>query len=252
MNTSLIHTAGISDQGRVRSNNEDCFAVESLWNGKLLLLLVIDGCGGYEGGEIASSLARESILDFLTGYTGNPDPGLLKHAVIVANNRICEAREQNPAYQSMGCVLTAALIEEASNTMTIAHVGDSRCYVFDGTALNKLTRDHSLVGELEDEGYLTEREAMHHPGRSIIDRMVGEFRLSGAESIIETHVCPLPANCQILLCSDGLTDQVCSREIRAILSTSYTLEEKVRCLVNLANSKGGQDNITVVLAEKQR
>lgn len=250
MNSISLQTAGLSDQGRIRNNNEDCFAVKSLWDEQYLLLLVIDGCGGYEGGEIAGSLARETVLSYLEGYTGTPRPGLLEHAVIAANNRISEAREQHPAYASMGCVLTAALIDKTGQTMFIAHVGDSRCYLFDGTSLEKLTHDHSLVGELEDEGFLSEREAMQHPRRSVIDRMVGESRITVADAFVETRIYPLPAAYQVLLCSDGLTDQVCSQEIRTILSASYTLDEKARCLVRLANSKGGYDNITVVLAEK--
>lgn len=106
------------------------------------------------------------------------------------------------------------------------------------------------MGELEDAGYLTEQEAMNHPSRAVIDRMVGDEYHNIGDSFVDATIISLPTSYQLLLCSDGLTDYVSSVEIKSILAHNFTIKEKVKCLIDLANSKGGYDNITVVLASK--
>lgn len=247
---SLIQYYGDTNQGKVRETNEDAFCAQSIWDDKYILLLVVDGCGGYEGGEVASSIARNVIPEYLCGYTGGIRLELLKQAVIMANNKIHDARNTDKRLEMMGCVLTAAIIDKSNDLMLIAHVGDTRCYVYDGKELKKVTHDHSMIGELEDQGYLTEREAMKHPSRSVIDRMVGDEYHNLNDQFVDATIYPLPLSYQIMLCSDGLTDYVSSIEIRSILSKDFSTEDKVKCLIDLANSKGGLDNITVVLANK--
>lgn len=151
----------------------------------------------------------------------------------------------------MGCVLTAAIIDQTNGLLLLSHVGDTRCYLFADGTLRKLTRDHSLVGELEDAGAMSEKEAMNHPRRSVIDRMVGEEYHRLDDGFVDSTIIPLPDDYSILICSDGLTDLVSSAEIKGILKTDYSAEEKTKCLIEYANKKGGKDNVTIVLAETE-
>lgn len=249
MTTPIKYYAN-TDQGRVRDNNEDTFCAKKIWSDKYLLLVVVDGCGGYEGGEVASELAKNVIVDYLSAPSSTIRLEQLKQAVITANNKVVDMRNSEMRLANMGCVLTAAIVDEDNGLLFIAHVGDTRCYVFDGNILKKVTRDHSLVGELEDAGYLTEQEAMNHPSRAVIDRMVGDEYHNIGDSFVDANIISLPTSYQLLLCSDGLTDYVSSVEIKSILAHNFTIKEKVKCLIDLANSKGGYDNITVVLASK--
>lgn len=243
---------GATDTGLVRKNNEDTFIITPIWGGEYLLMVVVDGCGGYEGGEVASALAREEILAFLSGYCGEASRlSLLEEAVCIANNKIVRKRAECKKLSSMGCVLTAAVIDRANGLLLLSHVGDTRCYLFADGTLRKLTRDHSLVGELEDAGAMSEQEAMNHPRRSVIDRMVGEEYHRLDDGFVDSTIIPLQNEYSILICSDGLTDLVSSSEIKGILKADYSTEEKTKCLIEYANKKGGKDNVTIVIAETQ-
>lgn len=243
---------GATDTGLVRKNNEDTFIITPIWGGEYLLMVVVDGCGGYEGGEVASALAREEILAFLSGYGGDASRlSLLEEAVCIANNKIVRKRAECKKLSSMGCVLTAAVIDRANGLLLLSHVGDTRCYLFANGTLRKLTRDHSLVGELEDAGAMSEQEAMNHPRRSVIDRMVGEEYHRLDDGFVDSTIIPLQNEYSILICSDGLTDLVSSSEIKGILKADYSTEEKTKCLIEYANKKGGKDNVTIVIAEAQ-
>lgn len=247
MGTKVQYYA-VTDQGKVRKNNEDCFCARKIWSDKYLLLAVIDGCGGYEGGEIASELAKNIITEYISTPSSTTRLEQLRQSVVMANNKIVEMRAAVMQLANMGCVLTAAIVDVDNGLLFIAHVGDTRCYVFDGKELRKITRDHSFVGELEDAGYLTEYEAMNHPSRSVINRMVGDEYHGIDDSFVDATIISLPLSYQILLCSDGLTDYVSSDEIMSVLTVSLPIEEKAQRLVDMANSKGGNDNITIVLA----
>lgn len=243
---------GATDTGLVRKNNEDTFSITPIWGEDYLLMVVVDGCGGYEGGEVASAIARDEIVTFLSGYINdNSRLSILEEAVCMANNRIVRRRAESKKLSSMGCVLTAAVIDRANGLLLLSHVGDTRCYLFADGTLRKLTRDHSLVGELEDTGVMTEKEAMSHPRRSVIDRMVGEEYHRLDDGFVDSTIIPLPDDYTILICSDGLTDMVSSTEIKGILKAKYSTEEKTTCLIEYANKKGGKDNVTIVIAETQ-
>lgn len=246
----IISYFGATDIGNVRSNNEDTYSITPIWNDEYLLMAVIDGCGGYDGGEVASALARDEITSFLEGYTAPTSRlSLLEEAVCLANNKIVRRQAESKRLSSMGCVLTAAIIDSQNGLLLLTHVGDTRCYLYSNGVLQKLSRDHSLVGELEDSGEISEAEAMNHPRRSVIDRMLGEKLHRCNDGFVDATIVPLPDEYSILLCSDGLTDMVTASEIKGILRTDYTTEEKAKCLIEYAKKKGGQDNITVVLAE---
>ncbi len=246
-----IHFYGETNVGRVRGNNEDAFIATTLWDDKHTLLAAIDGLGGYEGGEVAADIARGSIIEALDNARGGDCLALLKEAVTRANNAIIDYKESHPALAQMGCVLTAAIIEVTPDNTVLhtAHVGDTRLYRYCRGNLDKLTRDHSLVGYREEIGELTEEEAMSHPRRNLVDRIVGQERHSADDrNFIDAASFPLEPGTCLLFCSDGLTDLVTTAEIKRVLAHEGTLDEKCRQLISLALDHGGRDNVTVVLA----
>lgn len=241
---------GNTDMGQIRSNNEDAFIAQYIWDEKHVLAVAIDGVGGYEGGEIAASLAQKSIIEYLESYSNGERLELLKQAVIFANNRIYSERKNLPQYSSMSCVLTAVLVETESRRINMAHIGDTRLYQYANGEIVKLSHDHSLVGYREEIGELTEEEAMKHPQRNVIGRDVGsQFLESSGNDYIEVESFPLIPNSILLLCSDGLCDMITSEQMRIELEKEIPIKEKVDNLINEANKAGGKDNITVVLVE---
>lgn len=247
--TSIV---GKTDMGRVRTNNEDAFVAQTLWDENTFLAIAIDGVGGYEGGEIAADIARKTIPEFLMASSNGERVELLKQAVTAANNAIFEAREADPEHGQMSCVLTAAVIDVVQRQISMAHVGDSRLYSFHRGNLRKLSHDHSLIGYREEIGDLTEEEAMHHPQRNVIGRDVGSQKhKTNDDDFIEAQVFDLRPNTTLLFCSDGLTDMITSSAIKTILGQQANLDEKADALVKAALEAGGKDNVTVVLFEYQ-
>ncbi|MBO9620247.1 MAG: serine/threonine-protein phosphatase [Niabella sp.] len=241
-----------TDLGRKREENEDNFiAVPALWGtASKALIGAIDGVGGYEGGAEAALLSKQTIEDYFQNFSFGAPLHLLKEAAVAANNKVYEARQQNTALGRMSCVLSVAVLDADKELMYVAHVGDSRGYVYRNGAMLKITRDHSSVGMKEDSGYLTEQEAMRHPRRNEINKMVGELLLDANDSDnyfdIGEHSF-LPGDIA-LFCSDGLTDLVTQAEMIGILSANNSLQQKAQQLIDKANALGGKDNITVVLA----
>ena len=247
-----ISIVGKTDMGRVRTNNEDAFVAQKIWDDNTYLAVAIDGVGGYEGGEIAAAMAQKTIPEYLSASSNGERIELLKQAVTAANNAIFDAREADPEHGQMSCVLTAAIVDVAQRQISMAHVGDSRLYSFHGGKLKKLSHDHSLIGYREEIGDLTEEEAMHHPQRNVIGRDVGSQKhKAGDEDFIESQVFPLMPNTTLLFCSDGLTDLVTSAAITMVLEQQGSLEEKADALIKAALEAGGKDNVTVVLFEYQ-
>ena len=241
---------GRTDLGCIRTNNEDAFLVCNVWDDEHVLAVVIDGVGGYEGGEVAAALAQESILEFFNLNTEGDCLQILKEAVISANNRIFSEKGQNPSLCNMSCVLTASLIELDSMRVNIAHVGDTRIYQYASSHMEKLSHDHSLVGYREEIGDLTEEEAMTHPQRNIISRDVGSSLLAFTDdSYVEVASYPLEDKTQLLLCSDGLCDMITSKKMSEILSQETSVEDKVNSLIDEALNAGGRDNVTVIVVE---
>lgn len=241
---------GNTDMGQIRSNNEDAFIAQYIWDKKHILAVAIDGVGGYEGGEIAASLAQKSIVEYLESYSNGERLELLKQAVIFANNRIYSERKNLPQYSSMSCVLTAVLVETESKRINMAHIGDTRLYQYTNGEIVKLSHDHSLVGYREEIGELTEEEAMKHPQRNVIGRDVGsQFLESSGNDYIEVESFPLISNSILLLCSDGLCDMITSEQMKVELGKTLPVKDKVNNLIKEANQAGGKDNVTVVLVE---
>ncbi|MBV8550316.1 MAG: protein phosphatase 2C domain-containing protein [Acidobacteriaceae bacterium] len=235
--------ASASDTGLQRTENEDRVFVDE----ELGIFLVVDGLGGHAAGEHAAGIAVREIATHLRTCERNDIETEVRTAITAANNRIYEAAQSNAAWQGMACVLTLAMIHD--DYVTVGHVGDSRLYVFRNGRLRKLTADHSPVGEQEDHGELTERDAMRHPRRNEVFRDVGSApRESNDEHFIDTQKFALPADGALLLCSDGLSDVLTSAQIAGILDhfegdPQRTTQE----LVEAANLAGGIDNVSVIL-----
>lgn len=245
-----IAFAALTDIGRVRENNEDTYIAKLIWDDRHVLIAAIDGMGGEEGGEIAASIARDAIVKYLEDFHNDTPLNLIKRAVADANNEIVRYKEAQPKYRRMGCVATAGIFDLEANTLSIAHVGDSRLYSYSHGELKKLTHDHSLVGYQEEQGILTEEQAMRHPRRSVIERCLGdEIHYSEDKSFIEAAVFPLISDSTFLFCSDGLSDVLRSSEIAECLEQDMPVEEKCKLLIDKANEAGGKDNITVALVK---
>jgi PPM family protein phosphatase len=209
---------------------------------------VVDGLGGHPAGELAAETAVREIRESL-GAPKNGAEGAeerLRAAIVRANNCIFELARQNDDALGMACVLTLALVEDGE--VTIGHVGDSRLYLVWRGAMRKLTSDHSPVGEEEDAGELTEQEAMLHPRRNEVYRDVGSrLRTGDEDGFIEIRKCRFRPDAAILLCSDGVTDQLTLVRMREIIGRYHGDSERVaREIVAAANEAGGKDNATAL------
>lgn len=250
MNPELFF--GQTDKGRQRDNNEDAFIAESIADDRFILACVIDGVGGYEGGEVAAAIAKNTIVDTLKSVSDDPVE-LMKSSFLLANQKIYEQRMSNSNTGNMACVLTMALVDLSNNQFHYTHVGDTRLYLFRDRSLVKLSRDHSFVGFLEDNKKLSEEEAMRHPKRNEINKALGfDPNMASVGDYIETGSSPFLPGDMLLLCSDGLSDMISSQAMISILSSSGSLKQKTSNLINAANDAGGKDNITAVLVHNNK
>jgi serine/threonine protein phosphatase PrpC len=240
---------GATDAGRVRQNNEDAFVTAEVTEGRFLIAGVIDGVGGYAGGEIAAALTKDMILHMLSVINTKDIIARLVETFNLANEKIVEEKRDEADLSNMACVATLAVIDRHDNQLFYIHVGDTRLYLFRDNSLIKISRDQSFVGFLEDSGRLTEEAAMQHPGRSQINQALGVTSRAGkTDEYFETGFSPFLPEDIILVCSDGLTDMVNSAVIADVLRNPGTLKAKAAKLIEHANEAGGNDNITVVLA----
>jgi PPM family protein phosphatase len=239
-----IQCAGASDPGLVRQNNEDAFYFDP----ERGFFLVVDGIGGQAAGEKAAEIAVNRIRARLGRQTGTAEERI-REAITVANNEIVRTASAHPEWAGMACVLTVAVLENGA--AIVGHVGDSRLYKIRRGAIQKLTHDHSPVGEREDRGELSEAEAMRHPRRNEVFRDVGSEEHAPEDAdFIEILQVPFEPDSALLLCSDGLSDQVTSREIRETVERrARNPEAAVRELIDAANLSGGKDNVTVLIVE---
>ena len=238
---------GITDPGRLRDNNEDAFIAKKI--NEQVIACVIDGVGGYEGGEIAASLAKETIVNSIRQPVEEKEQ-LLKTALINANEKIYNEKQKNTQYAEMACVLTVALVDVKNNQFYYAHVGDTRLYLLRDKTLVKVTKDHSFVGFLEDSGKLSETEAMAHPKRNEINKALGfSPNIELQPDYIETGHSPFLPGDMLLLCSDGLTDMIDNKTITQILTANTALKARGKELIEAANKAGGKDNITAVIVQ---
>jgi len=230
---------GVTDAGKVRQNNEDALLVGD--GEDETLFVVADGIGGFEAGEVASSLAVEVLKDL------QPDEPF-EAAIGEANRRIVAAGRGDEKLSGMGTTVVAIRFggTQREPVAEVAHVGDSRAYLMRGGDMRPITEDHSLVAELVRSGDLTRDQAAEHPQKNLITRALG----ADEEVDVDTAVLPVEAGDRILLCSDGLSDMVPEGEISLILAESPDDPEKAaRGLLSAALDAGGSDNITVVVVD---
>ncbi len=242
-----LRIAGDSHSGRVRSNNEDALHIDADRG----IFLVVDGIGGQAAGEKAAEIALARVRARLERQTGTTEQRI-REAITMANNEILRAAQSNPDWEGMACVLTVAVLDNGS--AVVGHVGDSRLYQIRRGEIRKITHDHSPVGEREDNRELSEAEAMRHPRRNEVFRDVGsEEHAPDDGDFIEVLRIPFDPDGALLLCSDGLSDQVASNEIRqSVERNAGNPEAEVRELIEAANRAGGKDNVTVLIVEGEQ
>lgn len=250
-----IVSAGVTDVGRVRTNNEDSYRILEPLN----LFILSDGMGGEAHGEVASAMAVETIADYCSAVKEDGGVTLheetvanwsdktrrLKNAVIEANFKIYQSAQKNPEQRGMGATVTAAWLNESK--LSIAHVGDSRAYLLRSGSLQQLTNDHSLVAEQVRRGILTRQQAEESEMQSVLLRALGAH----PEVDVEVDEVALMPRDTLLLCSDGLTRMVTEPEIAGTLQAQPDPASAAQKLVDLANERGGLDNVSVIVARWQ-
>jgi serine/threonine protein phosphatase PrpC len=235
MSLRVVEQAGRTDVGRQRSANEDALVLAPPF------YAVADGMGGAKAGEVASATAAEVFEGEPDSGSGEPAEKQLERILREANRRIYELATTNEAHRGMGTTLTAAKV--TGDEVSLAHVGDSRAYRMRDGVLEQLTKDHSLVAELERTGQITPEAAEHHPQRSIITRALGPE----PDVQVDTYTLAGRDGDLFLICSDGLTSMISDEELASILRSAPRLEAAADSLVRAANQSGGKDNITVFL-----
>ncbi len=242
----------VTDVGKVRDHNEDAIGA-SLATG---LLVLADGMGGYNAGEVASGIAVKTVLELVAEACqredrGDPEPetGLMRQSIVLrdaicrANKVIHQTAKSQPQCEGMGTTIVACLFYD--NRVSIAHVGDSRLYRMRDGQFEQVTMDHSLLQELVDRGFYSPEEAARSTNRNYVTRALG------VEPGVEVSICELEAapDDVYLLCSDGLSDMVEDEDINLTISTfGANLDVAGKQLIQLSNDNGGKDNISIILA----
>jgi protein phosphatase len=248
-----IEIAQLTDTGRVREHNED--AIGS--NGDIGLMVLADGMGGYNAGEVASGIAVQIVTDLATEAAGREElnnidshSGLMRQSIILrdavyrSNKVIYQTAQSQTHCEGMGTTIVACMFYD--NKISIAHVGDSRAYRLRDERLEQVTLDHSLLQELVDRGFYTQEEAQRSTNRNYVTRALGV-----EPSVdVEVHEHDVLPGDIYLLCSDGLPDMVEDEDIHLTISTfNASLDVVGQQLIDLANDHGGRDNVSVMLAQ---
>jgi serine/threonine protein phosphatase PrpC len=241
-----INFAGLTDQGHVRQRNEDHWCADP----QLGLFIVSDGMGGHPAGDVASKLIVEHLPGLLKQrLSKTPKPqeaervDLISESVIALNQQLRSESIDRFGITGMGATVVFTLLY-AENAY-IGHLGDSRAYLFRTSSLMALTHDHSVIQYLLDVGVIRPEEAIFHPARGQITHYVG---MEGDASPVVSRLVPTPGD-RLLLCSDGLTNMLPETEIAVLLASYVSPESACQALVEAANEAGGEDNITVIVAD---
>jgi serine/threonine protein phosphatase PrpC len=243
-------SAGVTDVGRKRTHNEDSFLVDD----EIHLYVVADGMGGHAGGGTASRIAVETIDKELrkardgkdnpfaatTTLQDSPLPEVVRGAVERACRNIFTAAQEDPRLAGMGTTVIALLVKDEH--AFFAHVGDSRAYLIRGELIQQISEDHSLVNEQIKAGMITPEEAKHSRYKNIITRSVGFEE----EVLVDVMGLVAEPGDTFVLCSDGLANMVEDRELLETVRSARALESVPQALIDLANERGGDDNITVI------
>jgi len=248
-----IEAWGRTDVGMKRRLNEDVFLVDE----KIGVYLVADGMGGHAAGEVASRLAADEIIQTFShrpevenetwpehwNLQRSSTANLLVDAILAGHQRVTTAVSRDDNLKGMGTTVVAAVHPRSSKSLIICHVGDSRAYRYRQGAFSLLTEDHSWVHEQVQAGFLTEEAARSHPLKNVVTQALG----GSAEPRVDILETDLEGEDLFLLCSDGLNSMLTDEEICAIVEQGGSLQEMSERLIVMANERGGNDNITVVL-----
>ncbi|GAA0460870.1 Stp1/IreP family PP2C-type Ser/Thr phosphatase [Alkalibacillus silvisoli] len=239
-----MHAVFKTDKGKIREANEDFGGV--FYNtDRQLLAIVADGMGGHQAGDVASRLAVEKLKEYWEAALAFKDSEelevWLETVIKEANDVLKEHAQNNTECKGMGTTLIAATI--LGEQIVVAHIGDSRLYHITEETIEQKTEDHSFVNELVLQGQITKEEAESHPRKNVLTRALG----TEDEVSVDTLTYPWQSGSYCLLCTDGLTNKLSDGDILDIVSKNETEEEKVDKLLNEANHRGGEDNITVAL-----
>src|SRR5579871_6684784 len=247
-----LRFVGLTDTGKVREHNEDTIAFDA----EIGLMVLADGMGGYNAGEVASGIAVKTIVGLVREAVEredwrvhDPQAGLtrasiiLRDAIVRANKIIFQTARTQPQCEGMGTTVVGALFFD--NRVSIAHVGDSRLYRLRGSGLEQLTMDHSLLQELVDRGFYSAEEAQRAANKNYVTRALGvEPNVD-----VEIQEVPVQKGDSYMLCSDGLSDMVEDEDIHLTINTfSDNLDTVAKQLIQLANDNGGRDNVSVVMS----
>lgn len=237
---------GITDKGRVRPTNQDIYRLEVRPEKESAFVLVCDGMGGANAGNVASRFAADSFLADAAGALDSAPDEITRHKTMLhalekANDTVFGLAGRQPEFRGMGTTLVGAFVQ--GREASILNVGDSRAYLFDGETLRQVSEDHSYVEEMRRLGRISAEDARTHPQKNLITRAVGvDATVDGDLFEVELRDTDI-----LLLCSDGLTGMVEDEKIAEVLAKAGTLEDKGRELLTLALEGGGRDNITVAL-----
>jgi protein phosphatase len=243
----IYHFCSKSDPGRARENNEDSVAFDE----NTCMVVLADGMGGYNAGEIASGMATAFIKSELSRWLVEAGEGAqlrevrraMEICVDNANLSIFNSANSNAQYAGMGTTLVVGVFRD--DKFLVGHIGDSRCYRFRAGALDQITRDHSLLQEQIDAGLITQQQAATSSIKNLVTRAVGVEEMVMLE--INEHV--VEPGDVYMLCSDGLSDMVDDAAIAKIIATNGEMRQKSELLIEAANENGGRDNISVILIE---
>ena len=240
----MIKAYAKSDKGNVRETNEDYFYISNSLD-QIQLFLLADGMGGYNGGEIASQLAIQTAKNYIENNFKDIEKDkdsiiqLLGSSMEYANMVVYEKAKENPELQGMGTTLEICLIY--NNKAYIGHVGDSRIYRVRKQIIRKLTQDHSYVQKLVKEGTITKEQAEHHPQKNMLMKALGCNAFVEPDVMVKGFL----KDDILIMCSDGLSNMVDQQTIYEMASKN--IEQATKDLVELANDRGGYDNVTVVI-----
>lgn len=243
-----METYFLTDRGQVRNHNEDSGGV--YYNDSCQMLAVIaDGMGGHQAGDIASQVAVKNIQESWKNSSKLKSPEeaeeWLKNILMKVNKEIYELSLQKKELMGMGTTIVVSI--HSTDFITIGHIGDSRCYIQNEDGFKQVTEDHSLVNELIRSGQITEADAEHHPRKNIVLKAMGTGELSAPD----IRSMGWEPNDKLLLCSDGLTDKMSNATLQDFFESDRKIEAIGKELVDLANERGGEDNISLIIIHNQ-
>lgn len=234
----------LTDRGLVRGHNEDSGGIYYNSSGDILAIIA-DGMGGHQAGDVASQMAVSIMQEHWNEHNEFNSPEeveewlvkILKHV----NTAIYDQALSHDEYAGMGTTIVVTI--STNEFVTIAHIGDSRCYLYNESGFQQMTEDHSLVSELVRSGQISPEDAVHHPRKNIV------LKALGTEESVSADVQSLSweQGNKILLCSDGLTDKVSNDELGEYVKSTNSLKDTAQTLIDLANERGGEDNISLII-----